>query len=205
MQERKRGGEVPREKREIRSTSIDNWKVEAITAEGGNDDELIIEGYAAVFNVLTKIESYNGEVFLEKISPKAFNNTNFKNVPLKYNHSNDYPLLASTRNGSLVLEADDKGLKIKANLLNTQEARDMVARVKAGLISTMSFAFTVADARKTVGADNITIREITNIDQVYDVSLVDMAAYEQTSVSARSYEHIKKESMRILVARWSNE
>ena len=48
----------------------------------------------------------------------------------------------------------------------------------------MSFAFTVADDGEEYDAETHT-RRVTKIRKLYDVSAVDMPAYEQTSISAR--------------------
>jgi hypothetical protein len=57
----------------------------------------------------------------------------------------------------------------------------------------MSFAFTVAND----AYDSKTkTRTIFKFDKIYDVSIVDFPAYEQTSVSARSYVLAQQEFLR---------
>ena len=53
----------------------------------------------------------------------------------------------------------------------------------------MSFAFTVSDRGDnwTYGDDE-TLREVTAIKKLYDVSVVDTPFYDTTSVFARSFE-----------------
>ena len=53
----------------------------------------------------------------------------------------------------------------------------------------MSFAFTVSDRGDnwTYGDDE-TLREVTGIKKLYDVSVVDTPFYDTTSVFARSFE-----------------
>lgn len=171
-------------KKEIRLANINDFKIER---SGDDENKMIIEGYAAVFNSETLIgdESWG---FYERIAPGAFDGANMKDVPLKYNHDNAVPILARTRNKSLTLTVDDKGLFIRAELLDTTDGVDMYKRIKAGLIDKMSFAFTV-DEEKVEGKRGETPhRIITKFDRIFDVSVVDTPAYEDTSINARSRE-----------------
>jgi len=68
-----------------------------------------------------------------------------KDVPLKYNHQDNFLVIARTRNNSLTLNVDEKGLKVTARLLDTNSNRDIYQMVKANLLDKMSFAFTVKD------------------------------------------------------------
>lgn len=159
--------------------------------EAGEAGGMVIEGYAAVFDSETLIgDEERG--FRETIAPGAFEGADMKDVCLRYNHSDGYAILARTRNGSLTLEPDEKGLRIRAELLDTTDARDMYKRVKAGLIDKMSFAFTVAD--EDVEKGNPPRRTIRRFKRIFDVSVVDFPAYEETSIYARSLEHIEEEA-----------
>lgn len=156
--------------------------------------EMVLEGYASVFGQPTLIgnEDYG---FYEVIDRNAFDGADLSDVPLKYNHTDAVPILARTRNGSLSLVADDHGLKIKAKLLDTQDARDMYKRVQEGLIDKMSFAFTVKESEWSDATKPMT-RTIKRFEKIWDVSVVDIPAYDGTSVYARSLEiageHLKE-------------
>lgn len=154
-------------------------------------EEMVIEGHACVFNETALIGSKDWG-FYERIDPNAFNGADLKDVPLKYNHNDAVPILARTRNGSLSLSVDDKGLFMRAKLLNTQDARDMYERVKAGLIDKMSFAFTVKEQKFDYSTEPLT-RTIMKFDKIWDVSVVDIPAYEGTDVGARSLETLDNE------------
>jgi len=148
--------------------------------------KMIIEGYAAVYDSKTRI-GFDDWAFDEIIERGAFNGANLKDVPLKYNHLDAVPILARTRNKSLTLTPDDKGLKIRAELIDTTDNIDMYKRIESGLINKMSFAFSVADEQiDTTG--KIPFRHIRKFDKIFDVSVVDTPAYEDTSVFARSRE-----------------
>ena len=150
------------------------------------DNEMVLEGYAIVFDTETLIgDETRG--FLETIDRNALATTNMKDVPLKYNHQDNFLVIARTRNNSLTLTVDDKGLKVTARLLDTNSNRDIYQMVKANLLDKMSFAFTVKD-QVWDRTGTIPKRRITAIERLYDVSIVDTPAYEDTSIYALSLE-----------------
>ncbi len=147
--------------------------------------EMIIEGYATVFETETDLGYYK-----EIISRDAFNNCNMKDCVLKYNHNDNCFILARTRNKSLELTIDNKGLKIRAKLIDTQNNKDIYKMIQAGLLDKMSIAFSVKKQEWDYEND---LRRITEIEQLFDVSVVDVPAYETTEVYARSKEKFEKE------------
>lgn len=151
-----------------------------------SEEKMIIEGYAIKFNEQTLIGT-EAHGFKEIIAIDALTETNMKDVPLKYNHQDNFLVIARTRNKSLELEVDEVGLKIRAELLDTQSNQDIYKMVKSGLLDKMSFAFTVKN-QSWDRTGTIAIRTIQKIDRLYDVSIVDVPAYEGTSVYARSLE-----------------
>lgn len=179
-------------------------------------EDMILEGYAVVFNERTQIGSDEWG-FFEVVDRDAFNGCDFKDVALKYNHNDAVPILARTRNGSLSLSVDDKGLKIRAKLLDTQDARDMFTRVKEGLIDKMSFAFECDKVEWDDSTQPVPTRTIKHFSKLWDVSVVDIPAYDGTSVYARSLEiagqhleelesrkHERNHSVAGLLLRYSN-
>lgn len=147
--------------------------------------EMIIEGYATVFETETDL-GYCKEI----ISRDAFNNCNMKDCVLKYNHNDNCFILARTRNKSLELTIDNKGLKIRAKLIDTQNNKDIYKMIQTGLLDKMSIAFSVKKQEWDYEND---LRRITEIEQLFDVSVVDVPAYETTEVYARSKEKFEKE------------
>ncbi len=170
--------------KEVRLANISDFNIE-LREDESKQNKMIIEGYAAVFDSETLIGSEDWG-FYESIDKRAFESANMKDVPLKYNHSDTVPILARTRNKSLTLKTDEKGLFIHAELLDTQDSIDMYKRIKAGLIDKMSFAFTVKE--EDVKKGKTPHRRILKIDRLFDVSVVDTPAYEETSIYARSLE-----------------
>lgn len=156
------------------------------------DDKMILEGYAIVFDEETLIgDEERG--FIEVISRDALNEQAIKDVPMKYNHMDSFLIIARTKNGSLSLTVDDKGLKVTEELIDTESNEDIYKMVRSGLLDKMSFAFTVKNQTwDRSGA--IPKRTIKEIDRLYDVSIVDVPAYEGTSIYARSLELLDSET-----------
>lgn len=169
-----------------RMTKMINKETRISEIQAVSEEKMIIEGYAIKFNEQTLIGT-EAHGFKEIISVDALIETNMKDVPLKYNHQDNFLVIARTRNKSLELEVDEVGLKIRAELLDTQSNQDIYKMVKSGLLDKMSFAFTVKN-QSWDRTGTIPVRTIQKIDRLYDVSIVDVPAYEGTSVYARSLE-----------------
>jgi HK97 family phage prohead protease len=155
------------------------------------EGKMTLEGYAIVFNQETLIgdEDYG---FVEEIDRHALENTLMKDVPMKYNHMDSFLIIARTKNKSLTLSVDNNGLKVHAELLDTQSNQDIYKMVRSGLLDKMSFAFTVEE-QSWNKEGKIPKRTITKIGRLYDVSVVDTPAYDSTSIYARSLESMDVE------------
>lgn len=147
--------------------------------------EMIVEGYAVVFNQITDLGWCK-----EIIDRNAFNGADMKDCVLKYNHEDSFLILARTRNKSLELTIDDHGLKIRAKLIDTTQNKDIYKMIKEGLLDKMSFAFTVAERKWDYETDT---RTVMRISKLFDVSVVDVPAYDNTEIYARSKEEYEKE------------
>ena len=169
----------------IKETRLADVKFEE--AEG----KMTLEGYAIVFNQETLIgdEEYG---FMEEIDRNSLQDTLMKDVPMKYNHMDSFLIIARTKNKSLYLSVDNVGLKVRAELLDTQSNQDIYKMVRSGLLDKMSFAFTVEE-QSWNKEGKIPKRIITKIGRLYDVSVVDTPAYDSTSIYARSLESMDLE------------
>ena len=148
-------------------------------------EKMIVEGYAVVFDSVADLGWYK-----EVIDRNAFNGCDMSDVCLKYNHEDNILIMARTRNNSLQLIIDDKGLRIRAELIDTQNNKDIYKMIKAGLLDKMSFAFTVSNEDIDYETDT---RRITGIDKIYDVSVVNVPAYNTTEIYARNKEEFQEE------------
>ena len=156
-----------------------------------NEGKMILEGYAIVFEQETLIgDEERG--FKEVISRIALTDAFMKDVPLKYNHMDSFLILARTKNKSLVLEVDNIGLKVHAELIDTHSNEDVYKMVRSGLLDKMSFAFTVKK-QSWDRSGKIPVRRIESIDRLYDVSVVDLPAYDGTSIYSRSLDLVETE------------
>lgn len=154
------------------------------------EEEKRLVGYGAVIEKRTVICNIDGLDYYEIIDRNAFKNTDFSQCCLKYNHSNSYPIVARVKNNSLSLNVDNIGLRYEARLLNTSSANDLYISVQEGLLDKSSFSFTV----KRFNYDKQSrTRRILEIDKVFDVSVVDIPAYNDTSVQARNFFEEMKE------------
>lgn len=156
------------------------------------DDKMIIEGYPIVFDQETYIEFW-GDGWYEKIDRNAFAEADMKDVVFKYNHNDDFFPMARTRNGSLTLTPDEKGVFIHAELIDTTENRDIYKMCRAGLLTEGSFAFTVEEQevieKGNWGDPDYEVhRTILKVGKVFDVALCVNGAYDTTSLQARNKE-----------------
>lgn len=174
------------EKRLVEFRAVDN-----------EEGKMIIEGYAIKYDQPATHE-YGSYKFTETIRRGALDNTDMKDVPLRYNHKDTFCIMARTRNNSLQLIKDETGLKIRAELIDTQSNRDIYKSIQEGLVDKMSFAFTVDDKGDTwTYSENESFREVTSIKKLYDVSVVDTPFYDTTSVYARSFELLEDNLKRL--------
>ncbi len=160
------------------------------------DEEMTVEGYAAIFDMPTVLYSDDGVDYKEVIDRNAFTGSLMKDVVMNYNHQGKP--VARTKNGTLELFIDDKGLRIKANLSGTEEGRRLYEEIKGGYIDKMSFAFTVSE--DSYDRDTHT-RRILGFKRLFDVAAVDVPAYDATSISARSYFSVEAEKVKQAEAR----
>lgn len=139
-------------------------------------DGMTFEGYAAVFD-----SDSQPLPFIERIKRGAFTRSlkSRNNIFFYWNHDSGQ-VLGSTRAGSLQLEEDDRGLKVRAQLPNTTLGRDVAELVRTGVIDSLSFGFsTVKDSWDESGN-----RRTLEAVRLHEVSLTPVPAYEGTAGSA---------------------
>ena len=170
------------DKREYRR--IDAALMETRAAEDGS---MIVEGYATTYNQPYELWRDKEMTVNEQVDRNAFAEADMSDVIMQYDHEGR--VFARISNGTLALESDDHGLKIRANLGGTETGRQLFEEIQGGYTNKMSFGFTVeADKRKTTkDADGhlTVLRTITKIGKLYDVSAVSLPANDATEISAR--------------------
>ncbi len=147
------------------------------------DTDKYIEGYATTFNdPYVLFEDADGTKYFEIIDRHALDAADLSDVILQYDHQGK--VMARTANHTLLLEPQNRGLFICADLSRSRAAEDMHQEIQNGLITKMSWAFRVTED----AYDRTThTRTILRVDKVYDVSAVSIPANAGTEISARSW------------------
>lgn len=155
------------------------------------ETDFYVEGYATTFESPYLLCEIEGTKFYERIDAHALDGADMSDVIMQYDHEGR--VFARQSNGSLILIPDHKGLLIAADLGRTDLARGLYQDIQQGMITKMSWAFTV----KTDSYDRAThTRTILEIKKVYDVSAVSIPANGDTEISARSFAHRSYEAER---------
>lgn len=150
------------------------------------EDKRLVSGYASTFDEPYVIYDGDGWKYLEVVDRGAFDNTDMSDVIMQYDHRGR--VFARTRNNTLEVNPDDKGLFIQADLGGTEIGRELFEEIRGGYTDKMSFGFTVngefEESEKTDEGVRIYTRHITSIDKLYDVSAVSIPANDGTSIEA---------------------
>ena len=152
-----------------------------------DDGKKIVEGYATTFDQEYTLYSVGDYELRESIDRHAFDETDMKDVIMQYDHEGR--VFARKSNGTLQLEADDHGLKIRADLGGTEIGRQLYEEIKGGYTTKMSFGFTVSKQERTeeeIEGKVIIHRKITGIKKLYDVSAVSLPANDATEITSRN-------------------
>lgn len=152
-----------------------------------DDGKKIVEGYATTFDQEYTLYSSGNYEVRESIDRHAFDETDMKDVIMQYDHEGR--VFARKSNRTLQLEADNHGLKIRADLGGTENGRQLYEEIKGGYTTKMSFGFTVSKQERTEEqVENRTIihRKITGIKKLYDVSAVSLPANDATEITSRN-------------------
>lgn len=157
------------------------------TKEKRIDTDFYVEGYATTFDKPYLLYEYDGQKYFERIDRNALVGADMSDVIMQYDHAGMVYArnkMAKSKPPSLLVEPQESGLFIAANLGLTEEARKLYSTIDAGLIYKMSWAFRVAE--DAYNKDTHT-RTILRIKKVYDVSAVSYPANVDTDIAARSY------------------
>ncbi|OLC29922.1 MAG: hypothetical protein AUH28_16325 [Acidobacteria bacterium 13_1_40CM_56_16] len=165
----------------------------ALRAEASASGARVLRGYAARYNVTTKIAGQ----FHERLAPGSFTSALKRGDETLFLVDHAGQPMARTKNGTLRLGEDKQGLFFSAQLPNTTAAKDLFEQVRVGNMDECSFAFSVAPgdddwddgydcpdedccARGSRGLPRRTIKSL----RLFDCSCVSRPAYPQTSISA---------------------
>ena len=180
---------------------------------GEGEKSRTVEGYAMLFGVrsvnLTPWSSTR-EVY-EIMEPGCLTTDllNRSDVVLTAFHNNQM-ILGRWRQGkgTLSLEIDQRGLKIRCTLAETATADELLSAIERGDISGMSFAFTADEednengvsyertAEQTADGKEVWLRHVKKVTGFYDVTIAGHPAYEQTTIEAREVDEFLDAKLR---------
>ena len=165
-----------------------NMILEVRELEDKTGDGMIVTGYASTFNEPYTLYENDDWRFDEVVDSKAFDNTDMSDVIMQYDHEGR--VFARISNDTLTVTPDEKGLLIEADLGGTELGRQLYEEIRGGYTNKMSFGFTVDGEdildTKTEDGKALTVRTITSVQKLYDVSAVSLPANDATSISVRS-------------------
>lgn len=152
------------------------------------DERKIVTGYASTFNEPYTLYEDENWRFKEVVDARAFDNTDMSDTIMQFDHSGR--VFARISNNTLKVTPDERGLLIEADLGGTELGRQLYEEIRGGYTNKMSFGFTVDGDEmldtKDVDGKALTVRTITSVRKLYDVSAVSLPANDATSISVRN-------------------
>lgn len=139
-----------------------------------------IGGYAAIFNLETEIFG-----FKEKVAPGAFSRSIREKADVRalVDHESSQ-IIGRTKNGTLKLAEDERGLRTEIEPPKTSVASDLIVNIRNGNLDGMSIGFFVRGEEWAM-VDGVNIRTLNDVELI-DVSVVTFPAYPQTTVAVRA-------------------
>jgi uncharacterized protein len=154
----------------------------SITNEKRIDSDFYVEGYATTFDDPYLLYERDGNKYFEVIDRHALDGADLSDVIMQYDHAGR--VRARTSNKTLGIEPDSRGLFTYADLSRSGAAKELYEDIASGLVTKMSWAFTVAEDDYDKAEHT---RIIKRIKKVYDVSAVSIPANVGTDIAARSF------------------
>lgn len=146
------------------------------------ESDFYVEGYAAKYEPYVLYYDFDGAPVYERFERGCFDGCDMSDIIYQFDHAGR--VYARTSNGSLIVEPDDKGLFMAADLGRTDAAREHYGDVKTGMVTKMSWRFAVGEYY--YDAENRTVVHKT-VRKIYDVSAVSIPANDNTEINARAW------------------
>ena len=171
----------PSYKQSAEVRSMEMLELRASKSVEGEEENYIVEGYAAKYEPYILFYDWDDKPVYEQFSKENFENADTSDVIFQLNHGG--MVYARTKNNTLSLFPDDKGLRITANLGKTEQAKQIYEAIKAGMLDKMSWRFSVkADGYQWDKETNTISYTPDGIRKIYDVSVVDIPANADTEI-----------------------
>lgn len=164
--------------RQYRMIQLPDMQLRAAEQVDEEKPKYIVEGYATTYDDPYTLFEYDGIAYKETVSRDALAGADMSDVIFLYNHEG--MVYARQSNGTLELTSDERGLHVKADLGSTEASRQMFESIQAGLVTQMSWAFTIADEEYD---EETHTRSIKSVRKVYDVSAVSIPANPNTDIA----------------------
>ena len=165
------------------------------TRDDGESDGRTLEGYAAVFDEWTEIDSWWEGHFLERLDPGSFDNTLVKRgdrVKVLYDHGFDPSIGNKPLGKPERMEPDKTGLWTETPLARTSYNDDLIELLRSEAIDGMSFRFSVKEEHwddepeaSDTNPKGLAERTLLAVD-LFEFGPVTFPAYEATTAGVRS-------------------
>ena len=170
---------------------------------GEGQESRTIEGYALKFGVRSRLLCDWWNDYYEVLEPGCLTMEVLNGQDIKLTMFHDRQLILARSNhgaGTLHYEVDEVGVKFWAEMPHTADGDKALELVQRGDIAGCSFCYSTDEEdsmnavsyerinEKTEKSDDILVRHVKRIDNVYDFTLAADPAYEQTEVSRREVE-----------------
>ena len=157
-----------------------------------NNDKLVVEGYVNETGKWSHKMRSKKVPFIEKIEKGAFKRALDRGLDIHFLAEHDKnKILASTRNGSLTLIEDEKGLLMRATISKTSYGKDYYELIKDGILRNMSFGFNVIKDSWKQGKDGTLERSIKDLN-LFEVSVVTNPAYPASNIQSRGMDLVEE-------------
>lgn len=172
--------------------------------EAANGEESrTIEGYALKFGVRSRLLCDWWQDYYEVLEPGCVTKEMLDTQDIKLTMFHDRQLVLARSNkgqGTLSYEVDNVGVKFWAEMPHTVDGDKALELVGRGDIAGCSFIYSTDEddsenavsyerlAEKGEDGEDILLRHVKRIDNVYDFTITTDPAYEQTDVSKREVE-----------------
>ena len=164
--------------RQYRMIQLPEMQLRAAEQVDEEEPKYIVEGYATTYDDPYTLFEYDGIAYKETVSRDALAGADMSDVIFLYNHEG--MVYARQSNGTLELTSDERGLHVRADLGSTEASRQMFESIRAGLVTQMSWAFTIADEDYD---EETHTRSIKSVRKIYDVSAVSIPANPNTDIA----------------------
>lgn len=144
------------------------------------DSNYYVEGYAATYEPYILYEDDEGPVY-ERFERDCFAGCDMSDVIMQYDHTGS--VMARQRNKTLIVEADEHGLFICADLSKSEAARNLYEEISNRLVDRMSWAFIPGEFFYDKDTRTLVHKKVKKI---FDVSAVSIPANDGTNINARS-------------------